>query len=482
MFTNAEHWIDGRWFSSEEKVDSINPATGEVLGQVALGGLSEATKAVEIAKQVFDQSDWSRNREQRVSALHSFADNLAARKDELITSLSAENGKLIVEATGEVMAAIAKVRYNASLASVDCGSAAEVRSGVYSMSIREAVGVAGIIVPWNAPVILLVRSLAPALAAGCTAVIKVATQTALTSRIVIECLANVKGLPQGAVNLFMEGGSGGAEYLVETNKVDVISYTGSSGVGKRIMASGAKTLKRMNLELGGKSPSIIFDDANLDETLPAIVAAGTRFAGQFCMSGSRILVQKSCYDEVKNKLVKIISNLVVGPGNKALSQMGPLIDNENCERVLNIIRDAANEGELLVEGKRLSGDLAQGSFVTPTLIAVNNSNSKIVQEEVFGPFMTLECFDDEADAVALANCTSFGLGASLWTENASRTLRVGRELRVGTVWINDHGMTVDQFEEGGYKESGIGRLNGVGGLEAFLETKHIYHPAGTLKA
>ncbi|MCW8832803.1 MAG: aldehyde dehydrogenase family protein [Colwellia sp.] len=481
MFTNAEHWINGRWFSTEDRLESINPATGETLGYVTVGGLPEAESAVEIARQVFEQSDWSRNRERRVSALHSFADNLEARKDELIRTLSAENGKLIAEATGEVMAAIAKVRYNASLASVDCGRAAEVGHGVYSMSIREAIGVAGIIVPWNAPVILLIRSLAPALAAGCTAVIKVAQQTALTSRIVIECLAKVEGLPQGGVNVFIEAGSAGAEYLVETEKVDVISYTGSSGVGKRIMASGANTLKRMNLELGGKSPSIVFDDANLDTTLPALVAAGTRFAGQFCMSGSRILVQRSCYEEVKRKLVTIMNSLVIGPGDDPLSQMGPLIDHDNCNRVLNIIQNSASEGELLVEGKRLEGELANGCFVSPSLIAVNNENSKIVQEEVFGPFMTLECFDEEADAVSLANCTSFGLGASLWTENASRTLRVARELRVGTVWINDHGMTVDQFEEGGYKESGIGRLNGVGGIEAFLETKHIFHPAGSLK-
>ncbi|MER5491617.1 aldehyde dehydrogenase family protein [Streptomyces sp. NPDC002490] len=475
---HARNFIDGVWTDSTTVGESTDPATGEVIGTYADGGTDEARAAIDAARRAFRTGDWARDRDLRARALFEMADRMAARRDELVALLSRENGKIPAEAALEVDLTVSKIRYYGALALTESGRAAEVKPGLYSMTLRQPVGVAGVIAPWNSPVILSVRSFAPALAAGATVVLKLPAQTALTNHLLYEIVAGTTALPRGVFNAFTESGSRGARLIVSDPGVDVISYTGSTRVGRAIMADASASLKGMSLELGGKTPMIVFDDADLDAAVPVLTKAVTTFTGQFCMTGSRILVQRGVADELRTRLTAALEAVKVGPGTDPDSEMGPLIDTANAERVDRAVAEAAAYAEVLVRGGRITeGPLARGAFVRPSLVEVDDVDRPIVQQEVFGPVATFEVFDDEADAIARANATEFGLAASVWSRDADRPLRVARELDAGTVWSNTWAVIVDQMEEGGFKQSGVGRLNGERALEEFQEIKHIVHPA-----
>lgn len=475
---HARHFIDGQWCDSSTTQQSINPATGEVLGTYAVGGLEEARRAVAAARRTFDESDWARDRDLRASALFEMADRMAARRDELVELIARDNGKLLREAGFEIDLTIPKLRYYAAMALADHGSAAEVKPGLYSMTLKEGAGVAGVIAPWNSPVVLAVRSFAPALAAGCTVALKLPGQTGLVNGLLYEIIASTTSLPAGVFNAFTEDGSDGASHLVTSPDVEVISYTGSTQVGRLIMESAAPTLKTLSLELGGKSPMLVFDDADLDLVVPVLTAAVTTFAGQFCMTGSRILAQSGIADELRRRMAASLEAVKVGPGYEPDSGMGAMIDRANAERVDAIVRDSAAYADIIVRGGLIhEGPLAGQAFMRPSLVEVIDLEAPIVQKEVFGPVATFEVFDTEADAIRRANATEFGLAASVWTRDVDRPLRVARELLAGTVWTNTWAVVVDQFEEGGFKQSGKGRLNGLRGLEEFQEIKHLVHAA-----
>lgn len=475
---HVRNFIDGVWTDSADRGESTNPATGEVLGTFADGGADEARAAIEAARRAFGSGDWARDRDLRARALHEMSDRMAERRDELVALLSEENGKILTEAALEVDLTISKIRYYGALALTESGRAAEVKPGLYSMTLRQPAGVAGVIAPWNSPVILSVRSFAPALAAGATVVLKLPAQTALTNNLLFEIVAATESLPRGVFNAFTESGSAGARLIVSDPGVDVISYTGSTRVGRSIMADASAALKGMSLELGGKTPMIVFDDADLDAAVPVLAKAITTFTGQFCMTGSRILVQRGLADELRTRLSAALEAVRVGPGDDPASDMGPLIDRANADRVDRLVADTAVYADILVRGGRVTdGPLAAGAFVRPSLIEVKELDVPIVQQEVFGPVATFEVFDDEAEAIARANATEFGLAASVWSRDVDRPLRVGRELDAGTVWANTWAVIVDQMEEGGFKQSGVGRLNGERALEEFQEIKHIVHPA-----
>ncbi|HTI91707.1 MAG TPA: aldehyde dehydrogenase family protein [Puia sp.] len=295
------------------------------------------------------------------------------------------------------------------------------KPGSFSITVREAAGIAGIIAPFNAPIALAIRSLAPALAAGTTAVVKLPGLTAQTNAMLSKAISETTGLPKGVINIITESGIEGSRYLVESPDVPVISFTGSSKTGRAIAAAGAAQLKRFILELGGKTPMVIFDDADLQTAVFTIEKAITIFSGQFCMTGSRILVQRGIAEKVR----------------KALAE-GP-----------------------------------KGAFYRPTLLEVTDSRLPIVQEEVFGPVATFQIFDTEAEAILLANDSEYGLAASIWTRDIDRPWRVAKGIQAGTIWINTYAQIFPEFEEGGYKQSGTGRLNGEAALEDFLEYKHI---------
>ncbi|MDH7460499.1 aldehyde dehydrogenase family protein [Chitinophagaceae bacterium 26-R-25] len=470
----AKHWIGGRWVDSAKHGTSINPCTGELIGTYADGGLKEAREAVKEASTAFHESAWKSDHALRSKVLYAMADSIESNSAVLVQMLCTEVGKIAGEAAMEVGTAPSILRHWAGKTFI-AGRAGEASPGVHSVVIREAIGVAGIIAPFNAPVALTIRALAPALAAGTTVVVKLPGVTAQTNWLLSKIISQTPHLPPGVINLITESGSEASAFLVQSPDVPVISFTGSSNTGRAIAAAGASCLKRLVLELGGKTPMIVFDDANIDIAIPTIVKAVTLFAGQFCMTGSRILVQKNIADTMRKRLTEIFSTIKAGPGIEPDSDMGAMINHANVQRVNKMVEEAITAGAttLVRGGPVAEGKLSKGAYYLPTLLELTDSTLPIVQEEVFGPVATLQVFDTEAEAISLANDSHYGLAASIWSQDISRPWRVAKALQAGTVWLNTYAQIFPQFEEGGYRQSGVGRLHGEAGLENFLEYKHI---------
>lgn len=479
MSAHALQWIDGEWSprsgTGYATGNCFDPATGEKVGTFSEGTAADAQAAIAAARRAFATTPWAESPRLRAQVLLDFADRLAVRRAEIEAVLTQTNGKLLRESAGELAASISELRYYAGLARNLFGRYAEIDSGCYSVLAREPAGVVGIIVPWNAPITLLIRSLAPALAAGCTAVVKSAHQTCFATDLAIKCLADVPGLPRGVLNFIVESGSAVSETLVRSPDVDVISFTGSVPVGKKIMAAAAGTLKRLSLELGGKSPSLVFPDCDRKKAVATITGAATVMAGQMCTAAARVLVHESIANVLREDFKVALQNVVVGPGNDPASQMGPMIDRPNRERIAGLIEAAATEGKVIVRGHIPDGKLAAGAFITPSLAEIEDVNSRFIQDELFGPFLILETFREEAEAIRRANATRYGLAASVWTADHARAHRVSRALYSGTVWINSYNRLFAEAETGGYRESGFGRLHGAEGLNDFLQTKHVYY-------
>lgn len=479
MRQDALQWINGQWTPSVGNGggtgECFDPATGEKVGTFAEATATDAEAAIAAARRAFETSGWAHSPRLRAQVMLDFADRLNARRGEIEAVLTRVNGKLLRESAIELSAAVSELRYYAGLARNLFGRHAEVDSGCYSLLAREPAGVAAIIVPWNAPITLLVRSLAPAMAAGCTSVLKLAHQTSLATELVTRCLADVPGLPPGVVNCLNESGSAVSETLVRSTEVDVVSFTGSRATGRKIMAAASGTLKRLSLELGGKSPSLVFPDCERDKAAAAIAAAATVMAGQMCTACSRVLVHEAIAEPFRDALKRALEHVAVGPGSDPAAQMGPMIDRANRDRVAGLVEAAAAEGELILRGRIPEGKLAAGAFITPTLARIQDINSVFVQEELFGPFLNFETFGDEAEAIARANATRYGLAASVWTTDQARAMRISRALYTGTVWINSYNRLFAEAETGGYRESGFGRLHGLEGLNDFLQTKHVYY-------
>jgi len=471
----SRHWIAGEWVPSRngQSAESVNPSTGDALGSFSDGAAEDAQAAIDAASTCFHESDWAHQPRVRAQVLLTFADRLEQSKGDVARLLASENGKLIGEATHEVAAAVSEARYYAGLARNIFGRITEVDKGQFCMLGREPMGVAGIIVPWNAPVTLLIRSLAPAIAAGCTSVVKAAPQSALVNAELFKLFDGIPGLPAGAINMLSETGSDVSRLLVSSADVDVISYTGSTEVGKAIMAAGATTLKRMNLELGGSAPCVVMADADLDLATAGIIRAGLAHAGQVCVAASRIIADQSIADALQKKLSDRLRGINLGVATDPSSGLGPLIDEASCERLATLEAEAGSAGEIVVAGDRAGGDLATGSFRSPGLLRVTDSDSPFLQSEVFGPLLSLDTFTDVDEAVIKANNTRFGLAASVWTADRGVGMRVANKIKAGTVWINAHMKLHAEIETGGYRESGLGRLHGVEGLEEFLQTKNV---------
>ena len=476
----AAHWIGGEWVADGPWFDSTNPGEGSLLGQAPAGGKIHAQAAISAALHTFEATPWQYSPRVRAQVLLAMAECLLADAPQLAMLLTLENGKLLRECAGEVEGAASELRYYAGMARSMAGRVLEPAPGVRSLITHEAAGVVAIIVPWNAPLILFARSLAPALAAGCTVVVKAAPQTALFMHRVAERLAETPGLPSGAINIVFETGHEVAQEYVASPDVPVISYTGSTAVGKSIMAAAAPQLKRLSLELGGKAPAVVCDDANLALAVPEILSAGTILSGQQCTAVSRVLVQRKVYDAFRDQMIAAMRNFRIGPGHATDSQMGAVIDVANRDRILALVDALGQQHRLLVRGARVDGLPANGAFVSPSLLEVDDAHCDAVQSEHFAPLLTLEVFDDDRSGVALANATRFGLGASVWTRGNARAQRIAQGIRCGTVWINAHNKLFAEAEVGGYKESGFGRLHGPGGLHDFQQTKHVYQEIGAL--
>lgn len=470
--TDCEHYLDGAWCRGATSARSMNPADATPVATFADGGAAEADAGIEAARSMFDRSTWAHEPRRRAAALLDLAQRLESAGPEIARLLTAENGKPLRDAEHEVMLGATELRFYAGLARTLFGRAMEVEPGQWSLIAREPMGVAAIVVPWNAPVILLMRSLAPALAAGCTVVIKGAPQTAGTTARVIRAFAESPLLPRGVLNYFTETGHDGARALVASPDVDVVSYTGSTHVGKQIMAVAAGTLKRLNLELGGSAPCIVFDDADLAAAADELVRAGTFLAGQQCVAASRLLVHANVAADFEREVALRLRALPVGPGSDPRSRMGPLIDRASCDRVTRLYERWSAFGDPVVPLTRPDRVPEGGSFLRPALVRIGRAASFGV-EEVFGPLLTLREFDDESAAVVLANEGRLGLAASVWTRDLARAQRVAQALRCGVVWVNAHGRLIPEAEAGGYRESGFGRLHGVHAVDEFLQTKHV---------
>jgi betaine-aldehyde dehydrogenase len=473
----ARHWIDGAWVDAQDRVESINPATGEAIGSYTEATDAEASQAIAAALRAFRETDWRENRRLRAKVLNNMADRFEARSGDLVDILALENGKVKLEAEFEVSMVPSKLRFYAAMALTDFGRAIETSPGRYTTTLREPAGVAGIIAPWNSPIVLFIRSLAPALAAGCTAVGKLPGFTAQTNTRMCEVFGEVEGLPRGVLSVFTEAHSAGARVLIESPDVPVISLTGSSKTGQAIMAACAKNMKRFGGELGGKTPVLLFEDADLDKALPKVEKALTVFAGQFCMTGSRLLVHRPILDSVRQRLAARLEALKVGPAADRSSDMGPMINIANVKRVDGMVEAAIAAGARIVVrgGPFRDGPLAKGAFYRPTLLEISDHSMPIAQEEVFGPVLVMQAFDTEEEAVALANDSEYGLAASIWSTNVDRPLRIARQIEAGTVWINNWAVVYDETEEGGYKQSGLGRLNGVSAIDDFVEYRTVIH-------
>ncbi len=471
----ARHWINGEWVGSSTVAKSVSPSTGEVLGQYSAGGRVEALAAIAAARKAFDVGAWPHDPQLRSRALLEFADRLDERAQAIALMLSREMGKALRDATWEATVSPSTIRYNAGTALSQTGTSAEIAPGVFASALREPIGVAGIIVPWNSPLALLVRALAPALAAGCTTVVKLPGQTALTNSLIMDAVAATKSLPNGVVNIFTEAGNEGAPLMVEHPDVDVINYTGSTKVGRQVAEKGAQTLKRLCLELGGKTPLVVFEDADIDAVAPLVVTALTRFNGEFCMTGSRVLVQRSVADAWRDRIAALLEKVVVGRADDMNCEMGPLIDRANVQRIDRLVEDAKRYARIIVRGGPIAdGPLAAGAFYRPSMLEAEELDVPLIQEEIFGPVLSFETFATEDDAITRANATVFGLAAAIFTKDVDRAQRVARAIKAGTVWTNTWGILSDAFEEGGFKHSGIGRSRGLRAMEEFQEVKtHI---------
>lgn len=378
----SQHFIDGQWTAADRWTDSLDPANGELIGCFADGGEAEAEAAVAAAARAFDDPQWAQNPRLRQQLLLEWAAGLKARQEQLAQLLTRENGKALAQSRGEIGGAISEILYYAGLARHNPGHMLEVAPGEFSSMLREPAGVAGLIIPWNAPAVLLVRALAPAIAAGCTVVIKPAPQTALFNAAMLEPLFALPGLPPGAVNLFAESGHAGAAHLVASPRVDVLSFTGSTATGQRIMRDSATTMKKLSLELGGKSCCLVFEDADIAAIAPKLAAAATIISGQQCTAARRVLVHASRFAEMKTALSAALGQIRLGNGLDPVTNMGPLIDWQSRDSVERRIGDALDScDEVLLAGGRPQGELNKGAFLAPSLIAHRDSSAFFVRKK-----------------------------------------------------------------------------------------------------
>ncbi len=468
------NFIDGEWLPSVSgnTFSMINPADQEIIGYAQQSNIEEMRKAIQAADWAFRNTDWSSNSALRAKAMTELATLLSESIEELARLYTTNHGKTIHEARTELAACVDTLLYNAGMARNLFGRSIDPARNALSIVVREPLGVVGILSPCNLPVAVMFREMAPALAAGNAIVLKPASLTAAISMEVVELFSKVMAFPKGILNAVTGRGQLVGEALAASPKVNMISFTGNTVTGQRVAELAAT--KKVTLELSGKSPNIIFDDADLEKAVPGSIMAAFLASGQLGMTGPRLIVQDSLFDETVKRMKEATEKLKVGNGLDESCRMGPLISRHQLESVMEYIEWGKIEGTLVTGGYRLRGtELGKGFFVAPTIFTGLPDDSRLVQEEISGPVLVVQRFHTEAEAVALANGTRFGLASAVWTKDVNRAIRVAKAMEAGTVWINTYFKIYDRTESGGYKASGIGRASGIDGVLEFTQTKHI---------
>src|SRR5216684_2170583 len=468
--------IDGQWVeaASGRSFAVYDPATGEVIASVPEGEKEDIDRAVRAARTAFDSGPWRKmTTSLRGRLMNKLADLMEQHAEEFAQLESLDNGKpASIARVADVPLAIDMFRYMAGWATKIEGNTIPVSwPGTYfAYTLREPVGVVGQIIPWNFPLLMAAWKLGPALASGCTVILKPAEQTPLSALRLGELIMEA-GFPEGVVNIVPGYGETAGAALAAHPDVDKVAFTGSTEVGKLIVHAATGNLKKVSLELGGKSPNVVFKDADLESAIPGAASAIFFNHGQCCCAGSRLYVEKAVYDRVVEGVAEHAKKIRVGSGLDPETQMGPLVSEEQLNRVCGYIEAGFSEGAKAIAGGRKAGD--KGYFVEPTVLVNTRENMKVVQEEIFGPVVTAMPFDDPEEILTRANDSNYGLAAAVWTRDISKAHRLADGLRAGTVWINCYNIFDAAMPFGGYKQSGWGREMGHDALNLYTQTKAV---------
>ena len=470
-------FINGEWTAASDggSRELTNPANGEVFAKVAEGTAQDAERAIMAARDAFDNGPWRDSLAlDRAKLLFRLADKIDEHTTELSRIETLNNGKPLRETEYDVADAANCFRYYAGLATKPGGETFDVPAASQTFVVREPIGVCGQIIPWNYPLLMAAWKLAPALAAGNTCILKPSELTPLTALRLASWIEELE-FPKGVVNIVLGPGPVVGHALASSDLVDKVAFTGGTKTGRSIMKDATGNLKKISLELGGKSPNIVFADADFDTAVDYALFGIYANAGQVCSAGSRLIVQESIADKFVKAVVERAKKIRVGDGFDPATEMGPIVSRTHQERVEGYIKTGLEEGaKLECGGGRLPGELGEkGNFILPTIFSNTTPKMRIVQEEIFGPVLVVQTFKDEKDAVKLANDTVYGLAGAVFTNDVAKAHRVIKKLRAGITWINTYHPTYNEAPWGGYKQSGIGRELGTYGYEAYTEVKQI---------
>ncbi|CZT37180.1 aldehyde dehydrogenase family protein [Rhizobium sp. 9140] len=466
--------IDGRWSEgTADPIERVAPGHGVVVSRFQAGTRADAERAIAAARKAFDTGPWPRmTASERSGILLKAADLIAARAEELAFLDAVEAGKPISQVRGEIAGSVDIWRYAAALARDLHGESYNtLGDGTLGVVLREAIGVVSIITPWNFPFLIVGQKLPFALAAGCTTVVK-PSELSSGSTVVLGEILEEAGVPKGVVNIVTGTGAEVGSVMTSHRDVDMVSFTGSTGVGKLTMANAAQTLKKVSLELGGKNPQIVFPDADLDGFIDAAVFGAYFNAGECCNAGSRLILHKSIADEVVKRVAALSEEVRVGDPLDPETQVGAIITPQHLDKIAAYISGAADGGADVAHGGKAL-DLGRGQFMAPTILANVTPDMPVAREEVFGPVLSVLTFETAAQAIEIANAVDYGLSAGVWSKDFDTCLTIGRRVRAGTVWMNTFMDGASELPFGGYKQSGLGRELGRHAVEDYTETKTL---------